>query len=50
MVTYVAIGLLAILASIKAFHYYYQIKRAPSQKQLSKLVLSTLRRGQSDRE
>ncbi|WP_165861234.1 hypothetical protein [Paenibacillus paeoniae] len=50
MVTYVVTILLVVFAGIKVFHYRYQMKQAPSPKQLSRLVLSTLKRGQSDHE
>jgi len=50
MITYVVLGLLVVIFVFKIFHYRYQLKQAPSHKQLSRLVLSTLRRGQSEHE
>ncbi|GKU80049.1 hypothetical protein [Paenibacillus sp. L3-i20] len=48
MVTYIVIGLIVFIVVIKAIQYRSLRKRAPSEEQISKLVLSILKRGQSD--
>lgn len=47
MVTYVIIGLLVLIALTKMIRYRSQRKQAPSPQQISKLVISILKRGQS---
>ncbi len=51
MVTYVCLGLLFLFVMINAISCHSRRKRAPSQEDLNKLVLSILRSsGQRDRE
>ncbi|MCU6710010.1 hypothetical protein M6D81_15040 [Paenibacillus sp. J5C_2022] len=48
MVIYVILGLKVLLIAYLTVRYRLKMKQAPSQEQLGRLVLSILKRGQSD--